>query len=97
MIDSIEIDGIVVRESGPVHQYFGLTYASYKVLPRTLLQSMPIEWQCRFVQLMRELEDAYLDQSDGFPSEYSVTPMINGKFAKETIPHYRHGRVKPNL
>jgi hypothetical protein len=80
-----------------VHEYFGLTYASYKVLPRTLMQSMPIEWQERFVALMLELEEAYAHVSGEFPSDYLVTPKKDGKFVKETNPHYRHGRVEPNV
>lgn len=42
-----------------VHTYFGLSYANYLVLPRTLLQSMPQEWQARFVTLVDELHDAF--------------------------------------
>lgn len=45
------------RES--VHLWFNLTYANYAVLHRTLLQSMPDEWQARFVQCMQELDNAY--------------------------------------
>jgi hypothetical protein len=42
-----------------VHTYFGLSYANYLVLPRTLLQSMPATWQVRFVSLVNELHDAF--------------------------------------
>lgn len=42
-----------------IHTYFGLSYANYLVLPRTLLQSMPQEWQARFVALVDELHDAF--------------------------------------
>lgn len=46
-------------EPEAVHGWFGLSYANYSVLPRTLLQSMPDEWQSRFVACMRELQDAF--------------------------------------
>lgn len=39
-----------------VHTWFGLSYANYAVLNRTALQSMPLDWQVRFVRCMRELE-----------------------------------------
>lgn len=39
-----------------VHQWFGLTYASYFVAPRMALQAMPEDWQRRFVDLMTEFE-----------------------------------------
>lgn len=58
--------------SDAVHTWFGLSYSNYAVLPRTLLQSMPDEWQKRFVALLEELhtEFAHVDQAEG----YEVTP-----------------------
>lgn len=38
----------------PIHEYFALSYASYLVLPRSILQSMPVEWQQKFVGLLGE-------------------------------------------
>lgn len=46
-------------EHQAIHTWFGLSYSNYLVLPRTLLQSMPDEWQTRFVGCLRELHDAY--------------------------------------
>lgn len=45
--------------TGPVSGHFGLTYANYHVLHRTLMQSMPIEWQHRMVDCLQELHEAY--------------------------------------
>lgn len=53
-----------------VHGWFGLSYCSHVVLPRVLLQSMPDEWQERFVILMRELEAAFGHVRQ--PSSYKV-------------------------
>lgn len=47
------------RLNGPIHGWFGLTYSNYQVLPRTLMQSMPIEWQQRAVALFEELRAAF--------------------------------------
>ncbi|MEU1088949.1 hypothetical protein ACFYPN_16150 [Streptomyces sp. NPDC005576] len=44
---------------GPIHQWFSLSYTNYVVLPRTLLQSMPTEWQERMVACLNELHDAF--------------------------------------
>lgn len=51
-----------------VHTWFSLSYSNYAVLPRTLLQSMPDEWQARFVVLVDELSDAYahIDHAPGY-------------------------------
>lgn len=39
-----------------IHTYFGLSYANYLVIPRSVLQSMPEEWQLKFVKLLEELD-----------------------------------------
>lgn len=41
----------------PIHGWFGLTYASYFVLPRLAMQEMPLDWQERFIALMDEAND----------------------------------------
>lgn len=46
-------------EPQAIHTHFGLSYANYMVLPRTLLQSMPDAWQARFVALVDELAEAF--------------------------------------
>lgn len=47
------------EEHEAIHVWFELTYANYLVLPRSVLQSMPDEWQQRFVGALREMEDAF--------------------------------------
>ncbi|MCL8016910.1 hypothetical protein [Streptomyces sp. AS02] len=46
-------------ERDAIHKYFGLMYANYLVLPRTLLQSMPDVWQTPFVALLKTLDEAF--------------------------------------
>lgn len=46
-------------ELDAIHKHFGLSYANYLVLPRTLLQSMPQEWQTKFVALLKVMEEAF--------------------------------------
>src|SRR5487761_193458 len=60
------------RTSGPVHGWFGLTYANFAVIHRARLQSMPLEWQQRYVDLMEELSAAYDGQPD---PEFEVTTV----------------------
>jgi len=59
------------RSDGPIHDFFGLTYSSYQVVPRVLAQSMPHEWQARFVTLMEEMQQAFGYLGD---VDYDVTP-----------------------
>jgi len=57
--------------AGPVHDYFGLTYVSYQVVPRVLAASMPEDWQRQFVGLMKEYDAAF---SNVGPEGYDVRP-----------------------
>lgn len=55
-----------MNEHKSVHEYFGLTYANYHVMPRTLLEAMPVEWQDKFVRLLDEFDDAW-EHIDRYP------------------------------
>ena len=46
----------VLPSETPVWNWFGLTRASYLVIPRLALQAMPVEFQRRFVALLEEFE-----------------------------------------
>lgn len=56
---------------GPVHQHAGLSYSTHLVVPRTLAQSMPIDWQLQFVECLEQLEAAYAHLPQ--PEAYKVT------------------------
>lgn len=56
MTSQIPPDG---RLDGPVHEWFGLSYSNYAVLHRSLMQSMPLDWQERIVGLLREFSQAF--------------------------------------
>lgn len=60
------------RLDGPMHGFFGLTYSNYLVLHRSLMQSMPVEWQERAIAVFEELRAAFdhVKQAD----VYKVTP-----------------------
>jgi hypothetical protein len=62
------------RTSGPIHQYFGLTYANFLVIHRARLQSMPLEWQQRCTVLLEELQAAYATQPE---TDFEVTTVID--------------------
>jgi len=70
----------------PIHMWFGLTYASYFVMPRSVLQAMPLQWQRRFVLLMQEAEDAGVEVS----ARYAVNARdLNGRFYRDPLAQYR--------
>lgn len=71
-----------------IHDWFGLTYASYLVLPRSVLQSMPAGWQEEFVGLLRRLEDR-LGHHYG-RNDYRVSLRVNGVRVPDPLADYRH-------
>lgn len=72
----------------PIHEYFGLSYASYLVVPRTALQSAPVELQQRIVDSMEELFALFPD-ADG---SYWVRKRDGGRFIHDNLADYERGR-----
>lgn len=46
-------------EQAPIHEWFGLSYTNYFVMPRLALQDLPHDWQRRFIALMDEAHDVH--------------------------------------
>lgn len=84
-----------MNEPLDVHTYFGLTYANYKVLHRTILQSLPEDLQYRLTAVLDEI-DYWVDRNgiEVAPS-YSIHARgKDGRFIKDPIPHYNRGRTR---
>lgn len=66
-------------ETDAIHLHFGLTYANYLVLPRTLLQSMDDEWQTGFVALLDRLNEAFahVPQAKGYKVEAATEHEVS--------------------
>jgi hypothetical protein len=81
-----------VWREDPMHGWFGLTYASYLVLPRVGLVSMPYNWQKRMAKLLEEMREAfYPDDLMPESSHYKVLLTNDkGQFIKDPLRHYRH-------
>ena len=77
----------------PIHGWFGLTYANYLVMNRTLLQSMPVEWQRKLVGILKELDETF-EGTETAPS-FNVSPVdLHGKYIRDPVPNYNRGRAK---
>lgn len=72
----------------PVHAWFELTYSSYFVMQRSVLQSMPVNWQRQFVALVQQIPTAL--QVDDVPSEFMVKARKDGRFVSDPYREYRH-------
>ena len=49
---------MIEEKEEPIDEMFGLSYANYYVAPRSVLQSMPVEWQKKFVAIVEELNES---------------------------------------
>lgn len=78
-------------------EWFGLSYASYLVVPRIALQSMPEEWQHQFFGMLSELEEK-LEHPEGYKDlEFTINLRKKGKFVKSPYPPYRHNVLKNKM
>ena len=81
---------------GPIHDHFSLSYANYLVLHRTLLQSMPITWQTRFVGCLDELRAAFahVPQAEAYEvtagTEHLVEELSDAQMRQLGISEERH-------
>ncbi|MFD7922465.1 hypothetical protein ACFV3R_24975 [Streptomyces sp. NPDC059740] len=73
--------------NGPIHTWFGLSYSNYAVLPRTLLQSMPTDWQQRMVACLNELDDAFqhIPQAEAYEVTAATEHIVNEMTAEELL------------
>lgn len=70
-----------------VHNWFGLTYSSYLVLPRALMQAMPADWQHRFVELVEDMQATFVQENDNY---MVVLRTADGKFTSDPFRRYRY-------
>ncbi len=78
-----------------VHDWFGLSYANYLVVPRIILQSMPADWQQRFIECMDEMQETLA--IDNAPSKYLVKARdFDGRFIHDPYHDYRHAPKVPS-
>lgn len=63
--------------NGPIHAFFGLSYASWLTLPRSFMQEMPDEWQQKLVDLVQEYLDTFPNQPD---MNITVSLKKDGRF-----------------
>lgn len=83
----------LIYANSPVWDWFELSYASYLVLPRSLLCGMPVEWQERMVALLSEMEDTY--EPGAINDNYTV--IVRAKDGRTYKDPWRDYRRPPPL
>lgn len=73
---------------------FGLSRASWLVLPRAMMHQMPDDWKLRMAQLMDEFDEKVSELDIDFDVE--VSGKRNGKYVSipDWVTNYRHPRKK---
>lgn len=82
---------IYIDDKEPIHEWFELSYAQYLTIPRSVLQSMPIEWQERFVKCLEELDDTI----EWRPNDGCYWVQLKddkGRYMKDDLQDYERGR-----
>ena len=91
----------MIESDEPVHDFFGLSYASYLVLPRLVMQSMPVEWQRQMVALLEEAGRRFGDHYEA--NDYDVKLVCGERpegddeepvYRYDWLSDYRRGRAR---
>lgn len=75
----------------PIHEWFELSYAQYLTIPRSVLQSMPVEWQHRFVQCLEELDET-IDWRPTDGQYWCYLKDRDGNLLEDSLADYERGR-----
>jgi hypothetical protein len=81
-----------LESSEPIHEWFSLTYASYLVLRRSVLQSAPVDVQARLVSVLRELAELFDEEAMDANFVVQVRSESSGKFVDDPYADYERGR-----
>lgn len=80
----------------PVHEWFNLTYASYLVLPRSILQSCSVETQRALVRVLADIDREAGQGKISWPEDgQSVEVRLrgaDGKLIVDDLADYQRGR-----
>lgn len=78
----------------PFHGWFGLTYSAYLVLPRAVLEALPLDLQLRMIAVVEEARK--LLDTDKINDNYTVQLRNeHGRFVKDPFSNYRHPPAIP--
>lgn len=81
-----------IISSEAIHTWFELSYAQYLTIPRTALQTMPDEWQNRFVKCLEELDEKIDWRPHNGECYYCFLRGRDGRFKVDPLGDYERGR-----
>ncbi len=74
-----------------ISSWFQLTYASYLVLPRSLMEAMPTEWQKRMKDCLDEMQATFEQENDNY---LVLLRGEGGKFMTDPLGNYRRADMR---
>lgn len=83
---------MVIQQDGAIHEWFELSYAQYLTIPRTVLQSMSLEWQEKFVSLLNEIGDTFDWMPEGKTYWVQLRDNETGRYCIDSLADYQRGR-----
>lgn len=77
--DNSALEAPDIHESGGsrLWGWFGLSYASFLVLPRVAMHEMPDEWQAKMTDLLEEYDAAFPNQPELSTRVNAVNPRTS--------------------
>lgn len=84
----------VIEYSSGMESWWELSYAHYLTVPRSAIQSMPVEWQDKFAALLEEL-DRRLDWRPKRGRYHVQLRDERGAFCRDPLAPYRNMRPMP--
>ena len=84
-------DDLIREHPDAIHTWFELTYAQYLTVPRSVLQSMPDDWQARFVACLEELDDT-IDWRPPAGRYWVQLRDAQGRYRHDPLQDYQRGR-----
>ncbi len=92
LIDQAKAEAVGGDSTDPIHEWFNLTYASYLTVPRSVLQSMPIPWQRRFVALLHEMGEVCIRYGLDLDGREVRMRGKDGRMLPDPLADYERGR-----
>lgn len=84
---------IAEEDTEPIHGWFELTYASYLVIPRSVLQSLPVALQRGLVDALEAIERHIRPAKVPIHGHYEVQLRDSqGRFISDPLRDYERGR-----
>jgi len=76
------------------NEWFGLSRASWLTVPRIVLESMPIEWQHKFTNLLMEMNTTFDWKPDDM--SFQVSAKVDNKFVRMPylLSDYRRANIE---